>query len=311
MAYGQYNDSGYNYDPYGGGWNEMPGDAMYSGPGNRDSGQNYDPAETSEPEIATENDYWTRSLYGQFQGPQMPGSYGSFGDSPGGRGMVSAVGEFQPGAGFQSPVGATQYEQFQAPSQFQAPTMEQVQATPGYEFRRREGEQAIENAAAAQGIGRTGGAMKDLMRYGQDYATGEYDKAYGRALGENQMGYQRALGENQMGYQRAQQANQDQYGRALGEYQMGYGQRGDVYDARMQRAMAEARMGETGAGRQMARDRLNYESNMRRYDDQYRRSLGEHRMGRDEARWDDAREWDRYAMYPAQQRAVAEGTLGG
>ena len=306
MAYGNWNNSGYN--PYGGSGygyeaspDYMPNYETYSQ--GFDSGVNKPTGDfvaqpattvTNEPNIATENQYWTRNLSGPFQGPTQPGSYGTFRDSPGGRGMVDAVGSFNPGASCQAPVGTAQYEQFQAP------TMAEVAASPGYEFRRREGERAIENAAAAQGTGRTGGAMKDLMRYGQDYASGEYDRAYGRAVGENQMAYQRA-----------QQENQDQYGRALGEYQMGYGQRGDVYDASMQRAMAEARMGETGAGRQMALDRLNYESNMRRYDDQYRRRLGEYQMGRDEARWQDAREWDRYAMYPAQQGAVAEGTLGG
>ena len=316
MAYGGWNDSGYN--PYGGGgwntWNQSP-----SGMGGYGYGYGYSPdymldqGRGDDPNLGGDDDgngagtgdggsgastdygYWTRPLgSGPFQAPTQPGSYGSFDVGPGGRGMVSAVGEFQPGAGFQSPVGATQYEQFQAP------TMAEVEGTPGYEFRRREGERAIENAAAAQGMARTGGAMKDLMRYGQDYATGEYDKAYTRALGENQLGYQRAL-----------QENQDQYGRALGEYQMGYGQRGDVYDASMQRAMAEARMGETGAGRQLAADRLRYDANQRRYDDLYRRQLGEYTMGQDQARWQDAREWGRHVEWPTNMGQQAQNTLGG
>ena len=145
---------------------------------------------------------------------------------------------------------------------------------------------------------RTGNTFKDLMKYGQDYATGEYDKAYGRSLGENQMAYQREL-----------QGNQDQYGRALGEYQMGYGQRGDVYDARMQRALAEAQMGETGAGRQLASQRLQYDANQRRYDDMYRRQMDEYLTGRDESRWQDAREWDRRVMYPEMLGDQVESTL--
>ena len=317
MAYGSWNDSGYN--PYGGGgWNTW--DQSPSGMGGYGYGYGYSPdympdqgfvsgrdaptgattAGTGQPndsngtQIATDYGHWTRPLGGgPFQAPTQPGSYGSFDVGPGGRGMVSAVGEFQPGAAVQSPVGAV------SDPGFQAPTMAEVEGTPGYEFRRREGERAIENAAAAQGIARTGGAMKDLMRYGQDYATGEYDRAYTRALGENQLSYHRAL-----------QENQDQYGRALGEYQMGYGQRGDVYDASMQRAMAEARMGETGAGRQLAADRLRYDANQRRYDDLYRRQLGEYMMGRDEDRWQDTREWNRAVAFPMSYGQQAQDTLG-
>ena len=286
---------GYGYNNYGGG---ETGDQDF--PGNLTGNYNQDPQQelpsdqTSDREVATEYDYWTRPLGGgPFQAPTQPGSYGSFGAGSGGRGMVANVGEFQPGPGFQSPVGVAEYEQFQAP------TMADVEATPGYEFRRREGERAIENAAAASGMARTGGTMKDLIQYGQNYATGEYGKAYGRALGENQLGYQRAM-----------QSNQDQYGRALGEYQMGYGQRGDVYDASMQRAMAEAQMGETGAGRQLASQRLQYDAGQRRYDDLYRRQMGEYEMGRGEARWQDQREWDRHVGFPTMQGQTARQGLG-
>jgi hypothetical protein len=47
-------------------------------------------------------------------------------------------------------------------------------ASPGYEFRVAEGEKAIERSAAAKGglfSGRTG---KELTRFGQDYATADY-----------------------------------------------------------------------------------------------------------------------------------------
>lgn len=54
------------------------------------------------------------------------------------------------------------------------------QKDPGYAFRMREGLQALERSGAARGGllgGRTG---KELQRYGQDYASGEYSTAYNR-----------------------------------------------------------------------------------------------------------------------------------
>lgn len=58
--------------------------------------------------------------------------------------------------------------------------MNNWQQDPGYQFRLDEGNKAINSAAAARGMGNSGATMKALARYGQDYATGEYDKAYNR-----------------------------------------------------------------------------------------------------------------------------------
>lgn len=55
---------------------------------------------------------------------------------------------------------------------------------PGYDFRMREGQKAIENSAAARGgllSGRTG---KNLLAYGQDFASGEFNNAWNRARTE-------------------------------------------------------------------------------------------------------------------------------
>lgn len=50
----------------------------------------------------------------------------------------------------------------------------------GYQFRLAQGNQAINNAAAARGMGNSGAAMKSLAAYGQNLASEEYDKAYNR-----------------------------------------------------------------------------------------------------------------------------------
>lgn len=47
---------------------------------------------------------------------------------------------------------------------------------PGYNFRRQEGETGLERAINARGMRLSGRALKDLMKYNSDYASGEYDK---------------------------------------------------------------------------------------------------------------------------------------
>jgi hypothetical protein len=47
--------------------------------------------------------------------------------------------------------------------------------SPGYQFRLKEGQKAIERSAAARGNILSGATLKGLTRYGQDYATSDYD----------------------------------------------------------------------------------------------------------------------------------------
>ena len=51
---------------------------------------------------------------------------------------------------------------------------------PGYQFRLDEGTRALERSAAARGGVLSGGALRGVTRYGQDYATGEFQNAYNR-----------------------------------------------------------------------------------------------------------------------------------
>ncbi len=87
-------------------------------------------------------------------------------------------------------------------------TREQVQLDPGYEFRRGEGEQAIERAQAARGNFFAGQAGKELARYGQDYASGEYGKAYERTRGERENYFSRLFGISEAGRGAAGQTGQ-------------------------------------------------------------------------------------------------------
>lgn len=61
-------------------------------------------------------------------------------------------------------------------------SMADFQRDPGYDFRMREGNRAIENSAAARGMQLSGATLKALQRYGQDMASQEYGAAYDRDL---------------------------------------------------------------------------------------------------------------------------------
>jgi len=71
---------------------------------------------------------------------------------------------------------------------------EAFRASPGYQFRLNEGLKAVTNKASARGdtgAGGMGGRFgKELMRYGQDYASSEYDKWWGQVSGVADRGLQ-------------------------------------------------------------------------------------------------------------------------
>lgn len=73
--------------------------------------------------------------------------------------------------------------------QFKAPTAEQAAATPGYQFALQQGQEAIENSAAARGNLLSSTALKGLDQYSQGLASQTYGDTYQRALGEFQQRY--------------------------------------------------------------------------------------------------------------------------
>ena len=58
--------------------------------------------------------------------------------------------------------------------------LNELQLDPGYNFRLSEGLKAVENSAAARGMGLSGGALKDISRWSQSLASDEFSKAYQR-----------------------------------------------------------------------------------------------------------------------------------
>ena len=64
--------------------------------------------------------------------------------------------------------------------------MQQFQQDPGYGFRLKEGQQALERSAAARGGLISGGALKAAQRFGQEMGSQEYTNAFNRYQLERQ-----------------------------------------------------------------------------------------------------------------------------
>ena len=74
-------------------------------------------------------------------------------------------------------VSASRYEPF---------TMDKFQADPGYAFRLKEGQKALERSAAARGGLLSGGTGKALQRFGQEFGSQEYTNAFNRYQAERE-----------------------------------------------------------------------------------------------------------------------------
>lgn len=68
-----------------------------------------------------------------------------------------------------------------APAAFQAPDANAMTLDPGYQFRLKQGQQALENSASARGTLRGGAHLQALTGFAQGLASEEYGKAYARA----------------------------------------------------------------------------------------------------------------------------------
>jgi hypothetical protein len=118
---------------------------------------------------------------------------------------ASSAADVQAGAADRS--GALQYKQYQEDVARQKPfydvgvnalpelvkaskytpfTMDQFQQDPGYAFRLKEGQQALDRSAAARGGLISGGALKAAQRYGQEMGSQEYTNAFNRYQAERQ-----------------------------------------------------------------------------------------------------------------------------
>jgi hypothetical protein len=97
--------------------------------------------------------------------------------------------QFQENVARQKPfydVGVNALPELVAASKYTPFGMQQFQQDPGYAFRLKEGQQALDRQAAARGGLISGGALKAAQRYGQEMGSQEYTNAFNRYQAERQ-----------------------------------------------------------------------------------------------------------------------------
>ena len=83
---------------------------------------------------------------------------------------------------------------------FAPPTGETMLNEPGFQFRLDQGRKALEASAAGRGVLRSGGTLKDILGYGQNFASQEFGNVFNRAAQEYDMNRSNAFDTWQTGY---------------------------------------------------------------------------------------------------------------
>lgn len=119
-------------------------------------------------------------------------------------------------------------------------------ADPGYAFQLQQGTQALQNSAAAGSGALSGAALKDLLKFNQDYAGGAYNDAFNRYQTQQGNIYSRLMGVSQLGQ-----------GAAAGVGTQGVALAGNAGQA-ISNAGAAYGAGIVGAGNSLAQGGTNY-----------------------------------------------------
>lgn len=85
-----------------------------------------------------------------------------------------------------------------------APTMEQLEATPGYQFARQQGLGAMTNAAAAKGLGTSGNLVRGIGEYATGFASQTFQQQLENYLKQNQQAFNMLFNPAQLGAQAGQ-----------------------------------------------------------------------------------------------------------
>lgn len=122
--------------------------------------------------------------------------------------------------------------QFEWGEKWQAPTMEDAMNDPGYQFRANEGRRALEQSAAARGLLGSGGTLKNIDAWGQNFAKQEYGDVFNRNL----TGYNTRFNTAKDIFDRFYTGKKDEYAPKLFEWQtnahaadLGFAQAWDNY----------------------------------------------------------------------------------
>lgn len=112
--------------------------------------------------------------------PETPATTPAETPATGGGGGGVGAPAFTP-SGFPGGSPTRRVPTFTAPK-FIRPSAEDMLNSPAYQFRVQQGQQGIERSAAARGLLRTGGTLKDIADYNQNFASNEYGNEFNRAL---------------------------------------------------------------------------------------------------------------------------------
>lgn len=133
---------------------------------------------TTSPEWATATQDFAVSKFMQPEGAPKGGV-----DTSGLLGNGSAIAPFtDPMPGWSTPAPF-------AYQPFQQPDYATLLQDPGYQARFGEGMRGVQSQAAARGLLKTGGTLKGLVRYGQDFASNEVGNQFQRSLSGWQNNY--------------------------------------------------------------------------------------------------------------------------
>lgn len=289
MAYGDYADWSNGYDPTGG----VPGGGGTSGtepvgdPGKVQLPGPTGPVGTPR-QVATAPDgvpyyqdqagsYWTKNPDGSWAQQTLdPSAWATGGTGGGGGGGGGGLinpfpGQFQPpgtnpyptaptfsGGPAYTPPPAFSYDPFKAP------TFEEAQNDPGFQFVQQLGQQGVERSAAARGVLNSGGTLQDIAKWNQSLAESQYGNVFNRDLGAWQQNLGAALNAYNTNYQ-TQYA--DPYKNA---YQSALDQFNPQFSA-----------WQTNMGATQRDNEFNYSSAFDRYKFDYQRWYDQHRLSMD------------------------------
>lgn len=174
---------------------------------------------------------------------------------------------------------------------FQAPTLDNTN-DPGYAFRLKEGQRAIQNQASAQGL-RGGDVAKAMQDYAQNYASSEYGNVYNRALSgfnANLAGQQQQFGQDysasalnsqnslaaaSLNDQNALSAYQTNYNVAADTKNQNFNRAFNVYNANAQNQLATAGLNQQA---EIANNQFGYQAASGVYDRNYQQALNSYQM---------------------------------
>ncbi|MGM0614763.1 MAG: hypothetical protein ACQES7_04290 [Pseudomonadota bacterium] len=114
-----------------------------------------------------------------------------------------------------------------------------LEADPGYQFRREEGMNALDASAAARGRLQSGAQARATTRYASDLASQEYGNAYGRAVYERDQDFSRRTSERDKNFMRSASERDAAFGRYNQQFSTQYGMAADQYNRSRDQALTQ------------------------------------------------------------------------